>query len=104
MLKFETYERDQQMQVDLEGELDIDSTELIQDELLPRILDSKSISISLEKVPFVDSTGIGLLIEMVKQVRDTNGKIIITKVQKDVEEIFELLQIDEILGEDVFSK
>ncbi|WP_102345147.1 STAS domain-containing protein [Bacillus sp. Marseille-P3661] len=102
MLKFMTLEKDNYLQVYLDGELDIEGTEIIKEELIPMLLKVKAVDVSLEKVPLIDSTGIGLLIDLVKTLRENQSEITISNVSEDIFEIFEIIQLPEILGEKVF--
>ncbi|MRG85035.1 STAS domain-containing protein [Salinibacillus xinjiangensis] len=102
MLKYTTVEKNDFLLVSLEGDLDIEGTEVVNEELIPELVHYHSINISLEKVPFVDSSGMGLLISLVNTLKEQNVKITISDVQDDVFEVFELIQLPEILGEEVF--
>jgi len=102
MLTYSLKERDEYLQVALNGDLDIDGTEIINDELIPKMLTYKKVNVDFDKVPFVDSSGMGLLMTLVHTLENNDTNITISNVQQDVFEIFELLQIPDILGEDIF--
>lgn len=85
----------------LEGDLDIESTEAVE-RLLPSLEKYESVNINFEKVPFVDSSGMGLLLHAVHSLSEKGIQVTISNVKEDVFMIFELLQIPEILGADVF--
>jgi anti-sigma B factor antagonist/stage II sporulation protein AA (anti-sigma F factor antagonist) len=44
----------------------------------------------------------GLLIDIVKTLNDKGIKVTISKVRQEVFEVFEIIQLPEILGEEVF--
>lgn len=52
------------------------------------------------RVNFIDSTGIGILIKFLKEHEDLEYAI--TNLQEDIEDIFEILNLKEILGENRF--
>jgi anti-anti-sigma factor len=83
------------------GDLDIEATELIEDEMIPVIAAYRNIVLDFSDVSFVDSTGIGLLINLIDTKEDNlgMGKILIKNIQPLVREVFEILQLEEILGE-----
>ncbi len=89
------------VKVNLNGDLDIEGTEIVNEELLPKLINFSKVNVSLKEVPFVDSTGMGLLINLVKTLQEKEIVITISDVNKDVLEIFDLLQLPEILGPDV---
>lgn len=104
MLKYKINHDNENIQVDFKGDLDIEGTEIINDELIPKMLSYKKVNIDFKNVPFVDSSGMGLLITLVQTLRSNGISVYISNIQKDVYEIFEILQIPEILGQDVLIK
>ncbi|MBT2663867.1 STAS domain-containing protein [Bacillus sp. ISL-45] len=90
------------LEVSIIGDLDIDSTELVEDELLPELGKYKIINLIFSDVPFVDSSGMGLLINLVQSLSEKGIKVTISNVRDDVMEVFELLQLPDILGDQVF--
>ncbi|SET08255.1 anti-sigma B factor antagonist/stage II sporulation protein AA (anti-sigma F factor antagonist) [Oceanobacillus limi] len=102
MLKYTITKEEYTVKVTLNGDLDIEGTELINDKLIPSLLTAKVVEVSLEQVPFVDSTGMGLLMNLVNTLKDSSITITISHVREDVFEVFELLQLPEIFGKEVF--
>lgn len=102
MVKYTFLEEKEHVVVKLEGDLDIEGTEVVLEELLPNLVRFKEVNLDFEGVPFVDSSGIGLLINLVNTLGEKSIKVTISKVKKEIEEVFELLQLSEILGEGVF--
>ncbi|MGG7622125.1 STAS domain-containing protein [Bacillus coreaensis] len=88
--------------VDIIGDLDIDSTELVEEDLIPTLEKYKNINLVFTDVPFVDSSGMGLLLTVVQTLQEKDIEVSISNVRKDVMEVFEILQLPEILGEKVF--
>ncbi|MBM7573325.1 STAS domain-containing protein [Aquibacillus albus] len=102
MFKYSTIEKEKDIEVHLEGDLDIDGTEVVKEELIPMLQEYEQIKINFEKVLFVDSSGIGLLLELVQSLQKKEKKVSIINVTENVANVFELLQLPEILGEEVF--
>lgn len=102
MLEYLINKEKENLQIFVKGDLDLDGTETIYDELIPKMLTYKRVNLDLEHVSFVDSSGVGLLMSIVHTLSDNEVVITISNVQKEVFEIFELLQIPEILGEEIF--
>jgi anti-anti-sigma factor len=86
------------------GDMDIEATETIEEQITPELLKHRNINIDFSEVPFVDSSGIGLLITMIQQLKDAGIRVVITHLNPDVQEIFSLLQLPEIIGIDVFAE
>ncbi|WP_108671433.1 STAS domain-containing protein [Peribacillus acanthi] len=85
------------------GDLDIDVSEIMEEEIIPNLLPFTEIHLDLSGVPFVDSTGIGLLINLIETVKKNqeNVQIEIRNVQPLVKEVFVMLHLEEIFGEKV---
>ncbi|BBU39411.1 MAG: anti-sigma factor antagonist [Bacillaceae bacterium] len=86
------------------GDLDIEVAELMETEIIPALQTYTNIEFDFQEVPFVDSTGIGLLLNLIETVKK-NGldvQVKIKNVQPLVKDVFDMLQLDKILGENVF--
>jgi anti-anti-sigma factor len=101
MIRFSTEEENENLEVKIEGDLDIDSTEIIDEQLLPLLGTYKTVNLNFEQVPFVDSSGMGLLLNIVQSLGEKGTEVTISHVRQEVKDVFELLQIPDILGEGV---
>ncbi|MFL8936260.1 STAS domain-containing protein [Rossellomorea oryzaecorticis] len=101
MIRFSTEEENENLEVKIEGDLDIDSTEIIDEQLLPLLKTYKTVNLNFEQVPFVDSSGMGLLLNIVQSLGEKGTEVTISHVRQEVKDVFELLQIPDILGEGV---
>jgi len=102
MFSFLLIKEEEKVEVILEGDLDIDGTEVVEEELIPVIESFSFINLNLRDVPFVDSSGIGLLLNLVKTMEEKGITIVISNVREEVMDVFDLLQIPDILGEGIF--
>ncbi|MDO3409112.1 STAS domain-containing protein [Saccharibacillus sp. CPCC 101409] len=103
MFAYKIQENGQEAIVMFEGDIDIDSSEVVEEDILPAVSAYSSIRLNFGEVYFVDSSGIGLIIRMVDELREAERNVRIEAVRPEVMEVFELLQIHEILGEEVFG-
>lgn len=87
----------------IEGDIDIDGTELIEDEITPALMQYSSVTIDMGEVMFVDSSGIGLLIKMIETLKEEGKTIKMKFIRPEVNEVFEMLQIQDIIGNEVFD-
>jgi anti-sigma B factor antagonist len=87
----------------LQGDIDIDVTEAMEETIPPALAAFEQIEIDFSKVPFVDSSGIGLLIKLVQTLQESGKQIQIKHVQTEVMEVFEILQLRDILGGSVLK-
>ncbi|MCL7746711.1 STAS domain-containing protein [Halalkalibacter alkaliphilus] len=102
MIRFTKSETNENLELKLEGDLDIESTEVVELELIPIMEQFKAVSINFKEVPFIDSSGIGLLLNAVQSLDEKGIKVTITDVREEVMDVFDLLQIPEIVGDGVF--
>ena len=102
MLDYTTEIEGKSIKVYLNGDLDIECTEFLEDELLSLVLEYKVVDFMFENVAFVDSSGIGLLINMIQELQKLDREVTISHIRADVLEVFELLQIPDIVGKNIF--
>ncbi|WP_067724674.1 STAS domain-containing protein [Oceanobacillus damuensis] len=103
MFTFKTIGNKDRLEVILDGDLDIDGTEVVDNDLLPLLLKSNRVVINFKDVPFVDSSGMGLFMKIVQTLKEIEINVAVTNIKPDVYEVFELLQIPDIVGKDVFE-
>ncbi|MDB5053307.1 MAG: anti-sigma-factor antagonist [Bacilli bacterium] len=102
MFNYKVLHTDSKASVLLDGDVDIDVTEIMEDEITPELQNSTVIEIDFEKVSFVDSSGIGLLITLITNLQKQGKNVVIKNLSADVKQVFSLLQLPEILGYAVF--
>ncbi|BCG58192.1 STAS domain-containing protein [Paenibacillus sp. URB8-2] len=85
------------------GDIDIDASEIIEEDIQPAVSGHESVIFDFEKIYFVDSSGIGLMIKLVNDLQKEGRKVRIERIRPEVMEVFELLQMDEILGKETFE-
>lgn len=104
MFNYNILERYPKTQVILEGEMDIEATEIMEQKITPELLNFTDIVIDFSRVSFVDSSGIGLMITMIQNLKEKGIRIVINRIKPDVQEVFSLLQLSDIVGIDVFAE
>ncbi|WP_322904321.1 STAS domain-containing protein [Paenibacillus campi] len=102
MFSYQLQEQDGQITVFCDGDIDIDAGDTIEEQLEPALQTQEQVVLNLGQVHFVDSSGIGLLIRLVQGLQEQERIVTLEHIQPEVMEVFELLQLDEILGKDVF--
>jgi anti-anti-sigma factor len=102
MIEYSLHGSNEHLDVKLVGDFDIDGTEVVEEELIPNMEKYKTVNINFEGVQFVDSTGMGLLMNMVQNLKEKGVKVTISNVRQDIMDVFEILQLPEILGEEIF--
>jgi anti-anti-sigma factor len=103
MLSYKKQTEGYSLFLSLEGDIDIEATETFQEELFSLVdKDFVNYEISLKEVGFVDSTGIGFIMQLIEKIKEHGFSVGVKDIQADVYEVFQMLQIDEIVGKEVF--
>lgn len=103
MFAYQIQKNETEAVVMLEGDFDIDSGEVLEEDILPVVSEYTHVRLNFAEIYFVDSSGIGLIIRMVDELREGGRSVKIEQIRPEVMEVFELLQIREILGEEAFE-
>ncbi|EXX89490.1 anti-sigma factor antagonist [Paenibacillus darwinianus] len=103
MFRYKIVDEETRTVVFLQGDMDIDVTETIEEEVMPALTYRKEVHLDFAEVQFVDSSGIGLLISLVQHLTEQGIKTRIIHLNAEVKQVFELLQLPDILGHDVMS-
>ncbi|MBN2899234.1 MAG: STAS domain-containing protein [Clostridia bacterium] len=83
--------------ISLAGDVDIVSSVELKDNvnvLLDR--DEKSIQINCEHLSYIDSTGLGVLISLLKRVKKNGNEIEITNAQPNISKLLKITGLDKI--------
>ncbi|MFN4219716.1 MAG: anti-sigma factor antagonist [bacterium] len=76
--------------IEIEGEVDTYTSSKIKQDILKLVEKSSFIIISMEKVKFIDSTGLGILIGILKKVKEKEGEMVIVSTNSYINQIFEI--------------
>ena len=83
--------------VSLEGELDVSTADELK-KYLHKLVDEKNIDmrLNLEKLEYIDSTGLGVMIGILKKLKIENKELYIEKPRSNVRKIFNITGLDKI--------
>lgn len=81
----------------LNGEIDISSSLKLKEEL-NLILDEKELSINIDmsNLAYIDSTGLGVLIGILKRVKKSENNIYISNVKTNISKLLRITGLDKI--------
>ena len=88
--------------ISIEGNIALDGVNEAKEFLKPHVGNAEfnGIIINFEKVNFIDSSGIGLIVSIFKTMQEKNGRFGITNLSAKNEEIFSITRLNKIL--DIF--
>lgn len=89
--------KDNKLILMLSGELDVYSTKKFKEEALEAYNNNKlNIKIDCNKLEYLDSTGLGALIFLLKTVKEDENSIEITNLNKQIMKLFKITKLDDI--------
>lgn len=90
-------ERNDRWEVKIIGEVDIHTSSELKEKLL-EILEEKnrSIIINAEDLEYIDSTGLGMLISIVKRLKSSGMELILVNPRSNVSKLFTITGLDKV--------
>jgi len=84
--------------LDITGDIDLAHSPAVRKALLSEIREKKTpkVFLNLEKVRYIDSSGIASLVEGLKASRDQGSRLILYGLSKSVREVMELSRLQKI--------
>ena len=94
-MEIKTREEKEAIIIALEGEVDISVTDPIR-EKFKKLTDEKrkSILVNMTGVPYIDSSGLGMLVETMQEAGKYGGEIKLVGLTADVKKVFELTRLN----------
>jgi anti-sigma B factor antagonist len=78
------------------GEIDIMSSEELKKEIKTLIDEKKDIIINGEKIEYMDSTGLGVLISLLKKTKENDNKIVIKNLKPNIYKLFNITGLTKV--------
>jgi len=83
--------------VSLNGDLDINSVKEFQEKVISEYSDlDKDLVFDLKELEYIDSTGLGAIITVYKDVKEKNKKLSVINANKNVKKLFYITELDSI--------
>lgn len=91
-------ERSDRWEVKIMGEVDINTSDEVRAKI-ESILEEKekSMIINAEELDYIDSTGLGMLIGIVKRLKASGHELILAKPQASIVKLFRITGLDKII-------
>lgn len=84
----------------LAGEFDIFHASDVQSTIMDNYDGKDDMILDFGSVTFMDSTGLGILISILKEIEDDGKKIKIQNVSKRIKKVFVITELDKVFGID----
>lgn len=81
--------------VDLEGDLDFHTSPELRRELTKQMGEEvRQVMVDLQKVPYIDSSGLATFVELFQKIRRRKGRLILFNLCQGVRSVFEIAKLD----------
>jgi anti-sigma B factor antagonist len=81
----------------LEGEIDFNNSPELRKSFIELIESgAEKVILDLEKVIYVDSSGLATLVEMLQKLKNANGQLKLANLQEKVKSVFEITKLERI--------
>ncbi len=86
-------------EVSVQGEIDIFNSQEFKSELL-ELLEEKKINIEIDcdKLVYIDSTGLGSLIAVLKKTKEFGGEISLLNIKSTLYKLFKITNLDKVFS------
>lgn len=83
--------------LDLEGRLDTTTAPQLENELKVSLYDTKALTLDMEKLEYLSSAGLRVLLAAQKQMQKQQGNMVIVNVNEIIMEVFEVTGFVDII-------
>jgi len=77
--------------------LDALNSEEVKKLLINGSADAEKVILNLEKITFVDSSGLGVILTVFRHIKENNGKMLICSVKESVKVLFKLVRLSHMI-------
>jgi anti-sigma B factor antagonist len=85
---------------DVQGEIDLHNSPELRTALIGMLDNSKAkkLVLNLGQVPYMDSSAIAVLVELLQKMRRTGGRVVLTSLQPRVKGLLEIARLDTLFN------
>lgn len=81
--------------VKIKGEIDLNNSKLLKDEI--KKLNENHVILDFSEVSYLDSSGIGVLISIHKNLQSKSGSLEIINIDKKIKELFDMVGLTKLM-------
>ncbi|MDP3385861.1 MAG: STAS domain-containing protein [Eubacteriales bacterium] len=94
--QIEKFIEDKKVKIVPVGDLDIVNSKAFKEEVLKLMEENQEILIDGEKLDYMDSTGLGVLISLYKKAKSSNSKIYLTNLKPNIYKLFDITGLNNV--------
>jgi anti-sigma B factor antagonist len=96
-MEITSMENQSSLVLNLKGRLDFATSNTLKEEILRHITEGRNrILLNMSQIDFVNSSGLGTLVSILKEIRLAKGRLALSNLATYVQEIFEITQLSHI--------
>ena len=89
-------EKDNVLTVAIEGRFVAAVAPAARDEILGRMKDGQNVLFNLEKMTHIDSSGIGVLVQVLQKAKSQGGKVVLAALQSGPKIVFDITKVNRV--------
>ncbi len=98
-IKIDFSEKDNMWIFEPKGEIDIYTSSILKKEILDNFESKeRDILIKGEELNYIDSTGLGALIYILKKLQEKNFKVHLSNIKPNIKRIFDITELDKLFN------
>jgi anti-sigma B factor antagonist len=86
------------MNLKLEGTITIDNIDNYREKIMPLLEMKQDIKLDFDGVEMIDSSGLGLLVDVHKKAQENNLKVIMVNINENIEKLYKITMLDNIFN------
>ncbi|MBZ2175707.1 STAS domain-containing protein [Schnuerera sp. xch1] len=96
-INIDFYEEEEFWLVQPEGEVDIYTSPTLKEKLIDALDEKKAnVVVDGEKLVYLDSTGLGTLISVLKKAREYDKKVYLKNIKPNIRKLFDITELDKV--------
>lgn len=97
-LSIDVTQGEKEATVKLSGEIDVYTAQKLKDALIPLTLEEgMTLTVDLDEVTYMDSTGLGIFINVLKSSKENASRLQLINLQKRVYRLFTITGLDQVI-------
>ncbi|WAH36791.1 STAS domain-containing protein [Alicyclobacillus dauci] len=98
MFRVQTSRDNETIQFALTGSLDMNGVDTLEDEFSKtEFTEGDTVEIDFEDVEFIDSTGIGSIVNLIQSLEGSDIRYRLTNVSEEIQEVFTIIGLEDLV-------
>ena len=95
-MSYEVTEEDNVLKVTIEGRFVASVAVGLRDEVIGKMKDGMNVLFNLGKMTHIDSSGLGVLVQVLQKAKSSGGKVVLAALQAGPKVVFEITKVNRV--------